>query len=227
MGRSPCSRSRQSIPPVDEDGILILRDGTELEVRPIAPEDKAALRAAFHRMSPESRYRRFFSPLTDLSARDLAYLTEIDHHDHEALAAIDPASDGIVGVARFVRTEDGRAEASIAVGDEWQHRGVGTGLLERLAARAREEGLTHFVALVLSDNRDAIDLFEHFAPESPQERTREGHRELLIELPEPGGLEGSLLARALREAARGVVTMNPWRVLARTIRRTWHNRPGR
>jgi GNAT superfamily N-acetyltransferase len=212
---------------MDVEPDLRLRDGTELEARPIGPTDKAALRAAFHRMSPESRYRRFFSPLTDLSERDLAYLTEIDHHDHEALAAIDPGSDGIVGVARYVRTEDARAEASIAVVDEWQHRGVGTGLLELLAARAREEGITHFVALVLSDNRDAIELFQHFAPDSPHERTRDGQLELLIELPEPGALEGSLLARALREAARGVVTMNPWRVLAEAIRRTWHNRPGR
>jgi hypothetical protein len=80
---------------------------------------------------------------------------------------------------------------------------------------------------VLSDNRDAIELFQRFAPDSPHERTRDGQLELVIELPEPGALEGSLLARALREAARGVVTMNPWRVLAATIRRGWHNRPGR
>jgi RimJ/RimL family protein N-acetyltransferase len=212
---------------MDRDPELRLDDGTKLEVRPIEPTDKAALHEAFHRLSPESRYRRFFSPLTDLSDRDLAYLTEIDHADHEALTAIDPADGAIVGVARYVRTEDDKAEASVVVGDEWQHRGVGTGLLERLAARAREEGITHFIALVLSENRQAIELFEHFAPASPRQRTRDGHLELLIELPEEGRLEGSLLARALREAARGVVTMNPWRVLVDTIRRHWQNRSGR
>ena len=205
---------------------MLLSDGTELAVRPIGPDDKAGILAVFHRMSPESRYRRFFSPLTDLSERDLEYLTDIDHHDHEALAAIDPGT-GIVGVARYVRTKDALAEASIAVDDEWQHRGIGTGLLERLAERAREEGVTHFVALVLSDNQDALELFESLAPESPRQRTSDGHVELLLELPEPGGLEGSPLARALREAARGVVTMNPWRVLVEAIRRSWHNRPGR
>jgi N-acetylglutamate synthase-like GNAT family acetyltransferase len=210
---------------MDRPDLLILNDGTELAVRPIGSADKAALQAAFQRMSPESRYRRFFAPLKELSERDLAYLTEIDHHDHEALAAIEPAT-GIVGVARFVRTAEGLAEASIAVGDEWQHRGVGTGLLERLAARAREEGITHFVALVLAENRDAVELFERLGG-TTRERTGGGNLELLIELPEPGRLEGSLLAEALREAARGVVTMNPWRVLVEAIRRTWHNRPGR
>jgi GNAT superfamily N-acetyltransferase len=211
---------------MDRPEILILNDGAELAVRPIGPEDKAAIQAAFHRMSPESRYRRFFSPLSELSERDLEYLTEIDHHDHEALAAIEPTV-GIVGVARFVHTKDSLAEASIAVADEWQHRGVGTGLLERLAARAREEGISHFVALVLAENRDALELFDQLAVGGSRERTRDGNLELMIELPEPGELEGSTLANALREAARGVVTMNPWRVLVAAIRRTWHNRPGR
>ena len=211
---------------MDAARTLPLRDGTELEVRPIRPTDKGGLRDAFERMSPESRYRRFFSPVKELSDRDLAYLTEVDHHDHEALVAIAPGV-GIVAVARFVRADEGRAEASIAVTDDWQGRGIGTGLLELLAERAREEGITHFVALVLADNRDALELFQSFAPRTPRETTSDGNVELLIELPEPGRLEGSLLARVLREAARGVVTTNPWRLFARAIRRSWDNRPGR
>ena len=212
---------------MDSDETLPLRDGNELRVRPIEPGDKGAIRAAFHRLSPESRYRRFFSPLTELSERDLAYLTEIDHADHEALAAIDPAGEEIIGVARYVRTEEARAEASIVVADEWHERGIATGLLERLAGRAREEGITHFVAIALPENKEVIDLFGHLAPEGMERRTRGGHLELELELPEPGQLEGSALARALREAARGVVTMNPWPILVQAIRRTWHNRPGR
>jgi GNAT superfamily N-acetyltransferase len=216
---------RQSIP-VRSNRQLNLRDGTALEVRPIGPDDKDGLRDAFDRMSPESRYRRFFSPVTELSDRDLAYLTEVDHHDHEALVAIAPGV-GIVGVARFIRAEAGRAEASIAVTDDWQGRGCATGLLELLAQRARDEGITHFVALVLAENRDALELFANFAPKSPREKTGDGNVELLIELPEPGRMEGSLLSRVLREAARGVVTMRPWRLFARAIRRSWDNRPGR
>ena len=204
-----------------------LRDGSEIAVRPIEPTDREGLRRAFHRLSPESRYRRFFAPLTDLSERDLSYLTEIDHRDHEALVALDPAAE-IVGVARYVRGgEPHLAEASIVVADDWQHRGVATALLERLAPLAREAGITHFVALILSENRDAIELFQHFAPSEPPRRSRSGHLELLIELPEEGAIRGTALGRALRDAARGLVTMNPWRVLVGTIQRWSHNRPGR
>ena len=197
-----------------------LRDETRIDVRPIEPGDRERLHRAFHRLSPESRYRRFFAPLTDLSERDLSYLTEIDHHDHEALAALDPATGEIVGVARYVRgDEPDLAEASIVVADDWQHRGVATALLERLAPLAREAGITHFVALVLSENRDAIELFRHFAPTEPPRRSRSGNLELLIELPAEEGIRGTDLGRALRDAARGLVTMNPWRVLAERIQR--------
>ena len=67
-----------------------------------------------------------------------------------------------------MRTDDALAEASIVVGDDWQGRGAGTALLERLSRRAREAGITHFVALVLGDNRGAIELFQHFAPGEPE-----------------------------------------------------------
>src|SRR5216117_3966495 len=110
-----------------------LPDGTELLVRQLRPSDKRLLAEGIERLSPESRYRRFFRPLDRLSERDLAYLTEIDHTDHEALAAIDPRSGALVGVARYVRGADPHlAEVSVAVGDPWQRRGVATALLERL-----------------------------------------------------------------------------------------------
>jgi GNAT superfamily N-acetyltransferase len=196
-----------------------LPDDSQITVRPIEPADRERLHRAFHRLSPESRYRRFFAPLTDLSERDLTYLTEIDHHDHEALAALDPATDEIVGVARYVRGDEPHlAEASVVVADDWQRRGVGTALLERLAPLARAAGVSHFVALVLSENRDAIELFQHFAPTEPPRRSHSGHLELLIELPEDE-IRGTPLGGALRDAARGLVTMNPWRVLADRIQR--------
>jgi GNAT superfamily N-acetyltransferase len=197
-----------------------LRDDAEIAVRPIEPGDRERLHRAFHRLSPESRYRRFFAPLNDLSERDLSYLTEFDHHDHEALAALDPTTEEIVGVARYVRGEEPHlAEASIVVADDWQRRGVATALLERLAPLAREAGITHFVALILSENQDAIELFQHFAPTEPPRRSSSGNLELLIELPEEGQVRDTALGRALRQAARGVVTMNPWRVLAERIQR--------
>src|SRR3954452_20060284 len=134
---------------------VTLRDGSQIAIRPIAPSDRDAVADGLHRLSPESRYRRFFAPVPELSDRDLDYLTRVDHHHHEALVALD-ADTGIgVGVARFVQTGDGRAEPAMVVVDDWQGRGVAAVLLDALVARAREEGVQRFVAPVLADNRGA------------------------------------------------------------------------
>jgi RimJ/RimL family protein N-acetyltransferase len=204
-----------------EAELATLSGGAELLVRQVQPTDKGLLAAGFERRSPESGYRRFFAPIQRLSARDLAYLTEIDHHDHEALAAIEPATGELVGVARYVRgAEPHLAEVSVVVGDPWQQRGVATLLLERLVERARAAGVTHFVALVMSENAEALRLFEHRVPgHAKPRRSKSGHLELLIELPDPGQLPHSALGRLLRAAARRAVIVNPYRVMRRAIRR--------
>jgi GNAT superfamily N-acetyltransferase len=129
--------------------------GTRLVIRPIGPGDKGALAAAVDESSDQAVYRRFLNPHGRLTAAELRYLTEVDHRDHEALLAIDPASSRSVGVARYVRDHERpeRAEIAVAVLEAWQGRGVGKALLHRLADRAQAEGITEFTALMLSDNR--------------------------------------------------------------------------
>ena len=83
--------------------ITTLRDGSRVAIRPVEPDDREMLAEGFGRLSPESRYRRFFTPLPELSERQLNYLTRLDHHDHEALVTVDPVTGECVGVARFVR----------------------------------------------------------------------------------------------------------------------------
>jgi nucleotide-binding universal stress UspA family protein/GNAT superfamily N-acetyltransferase len=185
---------------------MSLRDGTRVIVRPIAPDDKALLRDAFERLSPDSRYRRFFRPLSDLSTEELRFFTEVDHHDHEALIATDPDGARALGVARFVRDpRDGdRAEAAVAVVDECQGRGLGRVLLERLADRARHERVRNFTALVQGDNRRALTVLKELG--STQTKHFGSDVELDIALPSEGGI-GTQLAEALRAAASQVVTM--------------------
>jgi len=197
-----------------------LPGGRRIGIRPIRSEDRELLADAFQRLSPESRYRRFFAPLERLSEQDLSYLTEVDHKDHEALVAIGPDAE-IIGVARYVRSEEPtEAEVAVVVGDPWQGRGVATALLDRLVDRARDAGIGNFVALILSENEDAIELFRHVAPDgSRTRRSASGHVEMLIELPEPGGLPDSRLAGVLRIVAAGALAVNPWRFFREAIRR--------
>ena len=90
--------------------MVSLRDGSRVFVRPVEPSDRALLEQGFERLGPESRYRRFFSPVKRLSEQQLDYLTRIDHHDHEALLAIDERTGEAVAVARYVRVGNGLAE---------------------------------------------------------------------------------------------------------------------
>jgi GNAT superfamily N-acetyltransferase len=125
-----------------------------VEIRPIAPSDKAALQAAIEQSSGEAIYRRFLNPHGRLTAAELRYFTEVDHRNHEALTAIDPISGNSVGVARYVRDRDRPESAEIAVSvlETWQGRGVGKVLIRHLAERARSEGVTRFTALMLGNN---------------------------------------------------------------------------
>ena len=178
------------------------RNAAELEIRPIRPEDKRALIGGFERLSDQSRYRRFLTPHGRLSEAELRYFTEVDHHDHEALVAIDPRTGDGVGVARYVRSREDRssAELAIAVVDAWQRRGVGTRLAIALADRARHEGVTVFTGLVLAEN----ELMLNLAKELGQVRTvhhERGTVELSVELRAlgPGHLRRVLRAVAARD----------------------------
>lgn len=163
-----------------------LRDGSFAEVRPIEPNDKEAIVAGFERLSPESRYERFLSPLDHMSQEMVRYLTEVDHHDHEALVAFDQGSGDPIGVGRYVRESDPEtAEAAIVVADDWHGRGVGTALLNELAQRAREEGVKRFTALVLARNQDMIDMLFRLGPAKIVDRSN-GTVQIEAELPAAG-----------------------------------------
>jgi RimJ/RimL family protein N-acetyltransferase len=177
-----------------------IRDGAVVDVRPIEPGDKELLRDGFDRLSERSRYERFLSPIDHLGPGMLRYFTEVDHHDHEALVAIDPEHGHMVGVARYVREDDPHvAEAAITVADEWQGRGVGTLLLRCIAERAREENVKRFSAYVLAQNDDMLDLLRRLGPMTVRGRH---HGAIEIEAELPGAGISEQLRDLLRLAAR-------------------------
>ena len=118
--------------------LLKLPGGIRLGVRPIAGDDKPGVAALFRALSDESRRRRFLAPKPKLSARDLAFLTEVDQRHHVAIVAQDDAG-AIIASARYAAWpgEPGRAEIAFEVADAWHGRGIGTALATELVAHAR------------------------------------------------------------------------------------------
>jgi RimJ/RimL family protein N-acetyltransferase len=133
---------------------IVLRDGSKVVIRPVHRDDAPLLADGFARLSPESRRLRFLRRKDELSAAELRYFTDVDHHDHEALGALAGAAGGGVGVARYVRdaSDPYSAEIALTVVDDWQGRGLGTELLAQLSGRARAAGIRRFTALVSADN---------------------------------------------------------------------------
>ena len=183
---------------------VLLPDGRPVQLRALTPDDREELAEGFARLSDESRYRRFFAPMPRLPAAMLDYLVNIDHHDHEAIAAIDPVDGRGLGVARFIRLPEGdAAELAVTVREDAQGKGVGRVLLDALADRAREEGIATLTASVLADNPAAVHVISALGA---TEARHEGQVvELRIALPEEGS--GEPLGDLLRSAASGSVVV--------------------
>lgn len=180
-----------------------LPDGSHVLVRAVRPDDKPLFVAGFERLSAESRYLRFMGYKKVLSVRDLEFFTELDHDDHEAIGAIDPFTGDGLAVARYMRYPHDRfsAEAAVVVIDSWQGRGLGSLLLGRLVARAREHGIERFVATLFTDNRAMLALFQSIGDVEVM-----SNRGQTVEIDIALSTEDDrALREALRVAARGEV----------------------
>lgn len=137
---------------------VVLRDGSTMRIRPIRPEDKEAMLAFFHTLSDESKYFRFFT-IPRPEDLDLKYLTEIDYYDHFAL--VGEVEGEIVAVARYVRNPEHphKAEVGFTIADHLHGKGIGTRLLELLAAIARDYGISCFEGQTLASNRKMMAVF--------------------------------------------------------------------
>ena len=143
--------------PAGWEADVAVSDGGVVHVRPIRPDDRDRLVALHSRLSERTVYLRYFAPHPTLSERDLTHLTTVDHRDRVGLVAT--LGDAIVGIGRYDRVADSTAEVAFNISDAHQGRGVGSVLLEHLAAAARERGITRFVADVLPQNRKMMGVF--------------------------------------------------------------------
>ncbi len=140
----------------------VLDDGTRILFRPIRPDDKERIVRGLARLSPQSRYLRFFRNVDHFSDDQLRYLTEVDGVDHCAWMAVlvDVAGKPGVGVGRWIRLRDApdQAEAAVTVADELQGRGIGTALLWLLGRSALDRGVNAFRVAVLGENHPMLHL---------------------------------------------------------------------
>ena len=149
--------------PVRYDTTVILRDGSTLYLRPIRRDDEDRLLAFFYRLSRHTVYLRFHHVLAHLSQEEARRFCTVDYDDTFALVGIvrQDREERIVAVGRYARLpKRDTAEVAFVVEDSYQGRGIGTLLLERLAAIAREKGIRLFDNEVLAENQQMLKMLK-------------------------------------------------------------------
>ncbi len=184
-----------------------LRDGSVIRLRPVTADDKRLLVDGFNRLSPRARYLRFLAPADHLTPRQLAYLSEVDHHDHVAWGALD--GEASAGVGRWIRLDDDPTACDVAITilDDYQRRGIGRVLLQTLAvsARARGIGLMHFD--VLAENEAMKRLLESIGAVATEEGAVVHYLADVSRISGPEVVDGDvvgLLEAAYRSASAGI-----------------------
>ena len=156
MGSNDETPQQQAYPEYWEADV-ILRDGATAHLRPISPQDQDLLQEFHSSQSEDSIYLRFFSYKPRLSQRELERFTTVDHRDRVCFVLI--LGEKLIGVGRYDRTSPRAAEVAFMISDHHQGRGIGSILLEHLAAAARENGIDRFTAEVLPENRKMLHVF--------------------------------------------------------------------
>jgi acyl-CoA synthetase (NDP forming)/RimJ/RimL family protein N-acetyltransferase len=148
--------------PAHWEADVVASDGGIVHLRPIVPSDADALLRFHASLSERTRYLRYFGPYPHVSARDLERFSVVNHRDRVAFICL--LGGEVIAVGRYegLPRPDGSvesAEVAFVARDSHQGRGLGSILLEHLAAAARENGLRRFEAEVLVENRAMVRVF--------------------------------------------------------------------
>ncbi len=136
--------------------LVRLHDGSSVTVRAARAQDEPALLVFLSGLCVEARRMRFFTGAADIAFA--AHLAAAAGSGRYGLIAHD--EEGVtVGHATYAELDDKRAEVAVEVADHLHGRGLGTLLIERLAAVAQAQGITRFVAEVMPENRAMLDVF--------------------------------------------------------------------
>ena len=141
---------------------LTLSDGARVTMRAMRPEDADLEKRFVAGLSEHSRYQRFMQHLHELPPNMLERFTQLDYDRELALVALHPRSGAFIAVGRYAPYPDGTtAEFALTVADEWQGKGLGRALLERLCVTAREAGYSALHGYIMEGNHGMLDLARH------------------------------------------------------------------
>ncbi|MDQ3504775.1 MAG: GNAT family N-acetyltransferase [Actinomycetota bacterium] len=188
--------------PLEWEADVVAADGATVHIRPITPEDADALLGLHARSSERTRYLRFFGSYPKVSDKDLFRFTNVDHSARVALVVL--LGEDIIAVGRYERLDDrDEAEVAFLVEDAHQGRGLGSVLLEHLAAAAQERGVRRFVAEVLAENRRMISTFRD-AGYQPSRSYDEGVVHLVFDIAPTEALRAVRYEREQRAESRSI-----------------------
>jgi RimJ/RimL family protein N-acetyltransferase len=137
--------------------LLRLDDGRQVRLRQVGPGDREGLRELYSGLSADSRRRRFLGAAPGLTPKQLRYLTDLDHVEHEAVAAIDPRTGTLIAEGRYAPWpgRDRTADVAIVVADTLQGLHLGSALAADIVERARRNGVRLLTASTLAENAAA------------------------------------------------------------------------
>ncbi|CAN5317692.1 hypothetical protein BH24ACT9_BH24ACT9_00570 [soil metagenome] len=191
--------------PLEWEADVVAADGATVHIRPITPQDADGLVGLQARSSQRTRYLRFSCPYPKVSDKDLFHFTNVDHRDRVALIVL--LAEQLIAVGRYERLPDrDEAEVAFLVEDAHQGRGLGSVLLEHLAAAAQERGIRRFVAEVLAENRKMIAVFRHAGYE-PSRSFDEGVIHLVFDIAPTDALRAVRYEREQRAESRSITRL--------------------
>ena len=159
-----------------------LRDGSNIHIRPIRPDDAPRLQELYSRLSRHTAYQRFFTVMKRLPPDWARILATVDYRRRLALLAEHDGAHGVelVGVGRYEPTDEpDTVEVAFVVQDGWQNRGLGTILFREVLDAAAARGVERFRAYVLADNRRMLDLITRLG-DVHERKTEQAVTELLF-----------------------------------------------
>jgi acyl-CoA hydrolase/GNAT superfamily N-acetyltransferase len=141
---------------------VTLRDGSQVLIRPIRSDDETRIKDMFYSFSEQTVYLRFHSVLKALPHNRLQVFCNVDYDTEMALVAAvgNPGDEDIIATGRFLADPSKTsAEMAFAVRDDWQRKGLGTLLFDRLIEIGRASGIRKFAADVLIENSGMLKIF--------------------------------------------------------------------